>query len=333
MLADGERARVVQGDCLEAMSAISDNSIDLAYADPPFFSGRDYMMDNVVVFSDKWVSLDEYLEWMKVRLVELHRVLKPMGSIYLHCDPTASHYLKVLMDAVFSPENFLNEVIWERTSAHNIRTKGYVRANDTILFYSKTTKFVFNDQYTEYGVEQMRRYKPDETGRLYKAENLTFSSPNRNRQFEWRGAKPPPNRSWGASLEQLEEWYAQGRILLKKDGTPRLDGLKVYLDETKGKPVSTNWTDIPRVGNTAAERLGYPTQKPEALLERIIQASSNEGDVVLDPFCGCGTTGAVCMRLQRYHIGIDTSEIACEIARRRIAEEEAKYPLLQEIKY
>jgi len=259
-----------------------------------------------------------YLATMAPRLVELRRVLKPTGSVYLHCDPTASHYLKLLMDAVFGSAGFRNEIIWERTVSHNIRTKGYIRANDTILYYSKTTQFVFNDQYTEYGPEQMRRYKPDETGRLYKAENLTFSSPNPHRQFEWRGAKPPPNRSWGASLEQLEEWYAQGLILLKKDGMPRLDRLKVYLDETKGKPVCTNWTDIPRIGNTSAERLGYPTQKPEALLDRIIKASSNEGDVVLDPFCGCGTTIAVAERLKRHWIGIDITHLAITLMKHRL---------------
>jgi DNA modification methylase len=259
-----------------------------------------------------------YLAMMAPRLVELRRVLKPTGSMYLHCDPTASHYLKMLMDAICGLEEFRNEIIWERTVSHNIRTKGYVRANDTILYYSKTTQFVFHDQYTEYGPEQMRRYKPDETGRLYKAENLTFSSPNPNRQFEWRGAKPPPNRSWGGSLEQLEEWYARGRILLKKDGTPRLDGLKVYLDETKGKPVSTNWTDIPRIGNTSAERLGYPTQKPEALLERIIKASSNEGDLVLDPFCGCGTTIAAAQKLNRRWIGIDITHLAITLIKHRL---------------
>jgi DNA modification methylase len=259
-----------------------------------------------------------YLSMMAPRLVELHRVLKPTGSIYLHCDPTASHYLKMLMDAIFGPANYRNEIVWERATAHNIRTKGYVRANDTILYYSKTTQFVFNEQYTSYGPEQMRRYKPDETGKLYKAENLTFSSANPNRQFEWRGAKPPANRSWGASLEQLEAWYSEGRILLKRDGTPRMDGLKVYLDETKGKPVSSNWTDIPRIANTSAERLGYPTQKPEALLQRIIEASSNEGDLVLDPFCGCGTTIAVAQRLNRPWIGIDITHFAVTLMKHRL---------------
>src|ERR1039458_9187972 len=259
-----------------------------------------------------------YLAMMCPRLVELRRVLKSTGSLYLHCDPTASHYLKLLCDAILGKDGFQNEIVWQRTNAHNMRTKGYVRANDIILFYSKTDEFLFNEQYTEYGPEQMKRFKPDETGRLYKAENMTFSTQSSTRQFEWRGSKPPTNRSWGASLEQLEKWYAEGRILLKKDGTPRLDGLKIYLDETKGKPVTTNWTDIERISNTSAERLGYPTQKPVALLERIIKTSSNPGDVVLDPFCGCGMTIDAAEKLGRKWIGIDVTQLATSLIKSRL---------------
>ena len=259
-----------------------------------------------------------YLVMMAPRLVELRRVMKPTASIYLHCDPTASHYLKMLMDAIFGPENFRNEIVWQRTNAHNMRTKGYARVNDTLLFFSKSEDFLLNKQYTDYGPEQMKRFKPDETGRLYKAENLTFSTVNPSRQFEWRGSKPPPNRSWGASIEQLEKMYAEGRILLKRDGTPRLDGWKIYIDETKGKPLTTNWTDIPRISNTAAERLGYPTQKPEALLERIITASSNPGNIVLDPFCGCGTAVAVAQKLGRPWIGIDITYLAITLIKARL---------------
>ncbi len=261
-----------------------------------------------------------YLAMMAVRLIELHRVLKPTGSIYLHCDPTASHYLKVILDAVFGAHHFQNEIIWERTSSHNMKTIGYTRSNDTILFYTKSDRFTFNPVYTPYGPEQMKRYKPDESGKLYKAENLTFSSANKTRQFEWRGTKPPPNRSWGASLEQLEQWWAEGRILVRQDGCPRMDGLKVYLDDMPGKPVSTNWTDIDRIGNTSGERLGYPTQKPLALLERIIAASSNDGDLVLDPFCGCGTTVHAAQKLNRQWIGIDVTHLAIALIERRLKE-------------
>ncbi len=259
-----------------------------------------------------------YLTMMANRLLELHRVLKPTGSLYLHCDPTASHYLKIVLDGVFGKENYQNEIIWQRTNAHNMRTKGFVRANDTIFFYSKTSDFVFNYIYTEYSEAQLKRYKPDENGRLYKGENLTFSTTSKTRQFEWRGTKPPENRSWGASLEQLEEWWSQGLILKKQDGSPRMDGLKIYLDDTKGKPVTTNWTDIDRIRNTSSERLGYPTQKPLALLERIIQASSNEGDVVLDPFCGCGTAVHAAQKLNRKWLGIDITHLAVSLIEKRM---------------
>jgi site-specific DNA-methyltransferase (adenine-specific) len=240
---------------------------------------------------------------MAVRLIELHCSLKPTGSLYLHCDPTASHYLKVTLDAIFVPAYFQNEIIWERTSSHNMKTKGYTRSNDTILYHTKSDNFTFNTIYAPYGPEQLKRYRPDENGRLYKAENMTFSSANKSRQFEWRGTTPPPNRSWGASLYQLEKWWSEGRILKRQDGSPRMDGLKFYLDDMPGKPLSTNWTDIDRIGNTSGERLGYPTQKPLALLERIISASSNEGDLVLDPFCGCGTTVHAAQKLNRQWIG------------------------------
>ena len=266
----------------------------------------------------KETDMMAYLVMMANRLLEMHRVLSPTGSLYLHCDPTASHYLKIVLDGVFGKENYVNEIIWQRTNAHNMATKAFVRSNDTIFLYSKSGNFLFNTIYTDYGPEQLKRFKEDESGRLYKAENLTFSSKSGTRNFDWRGTRPPENRSWGASFEQLEKFYEEGRILLKKDGTPRLDGLKIYLDETKGKPLTSNWTDIDRVGNTAGERLGYPTQKPLALLERIIQASSNEGDIVLDPFCGCGTAVHAAQKLNRKWIGIDITHLAISLIEKRM---------------
>lgn len=259
-----------------------------------------------------------YLTMMANRLLELHRVLKPTGSLYLHCDPTASHYLKVVMDGVFGKEMFQNEIIWQRTNAHNMKTKGWVRSNDTLLFFAKTPEYTYNEIYGDYSEAQLRRYRPDETGRLFTGQDLTFSSANKHRQFEWRGTKPPPNRSWGLSHEELEELLTKGLILTKKDGTPRLDGKKVYLDEMPGKLLTTNWTDIDRVGNTSSERLGYPTQKPLALLERIIQASSNEGDVVLDPFCGCGTAVHAAEKSGRKWIGIDITHLAIALIEKRL---------------
>ena len=259
-----------------------------------------------------------YLSMMAPRLVELRRVLKATGSLYLHCDPTASHYLKMLLDAVFGSQRFINEIVWQRTYSHNMASVGFARQNDILFLYSKSSTFTFHPVYVAYGPAQMKRYKPDPDGRLYKAENLTFSTVNPSRQFKWRGARPPAHRSWGASEDQLEEWWAAGRIITKRDGTPRLDGLKVYLDEMKGNPCGSNWSDVPRIPNTSAERMGYPTQKPEALLERILAASSNEGDVVLDPFCGCGTTVAAAQKLGRRWIGIDVTNLAITLIRHRL---------------
>jgi site-specific DNA-methyltransferase (adenine-specific) len=263
-------------------------------------------------------DLMAYLTMMAVRLLELHRVLKPTGSLYLHCDPAASHYLKLLLDAIFGVTTYRNEIIWERTNAHNMKTKTWPRSSDTIFLYTKTDRFTFHHQYSEYGDAQLSRFRPDENGRLYTGRDLTFSTVNPDRQFEWRGTKPAANRSWGSSLEKLEQLYAEGKILLKSDGTPRLDGLKVYLDELPGKVIGNFWHDISRVSNTGDERLGYPTQKPLALLERIIEASSNEGDVVLDPFCGCGTTIHAAEKLHRQWAGIDITHLAISLIETRL---------------
>ncbi len=259
-----------------------------------------------------------YLTMMAARLLELNRVLKDTGSIYLHCDTTASHYLKILMDAAFAPTNFKNEIVWQRTNAHNT-ARQYGRIHDVILFYVKGNNYTWNPVTTAFSAAQLGRYQEDDDGRLFTGQDLTASRPNSNSgKFEWRGTTPPANRGWGYTVEQLEEWWEQGKILTKRDGTPRMDGLKVYLDEKEGKFLQSVWTDIPRIPNTSAERLGYPTQKPEALLERIIKSSSNENDIVLDPFCGCGTTVNVAERLHRRWIGIDLTHIAITLIRSRL---------------
>ena len=273
-------------------------------------------------------GLMAYLVSMTLRIAEIHRVLKPSGSFYLHCDPTASHYLKLICDSIFCARNrsglFIAEICWERTNSHNMASKSWLKTHDILLNYAKSEQFCFNNQYLDYGQQQLKRYRQDETGRWYTGQDLTFSTVNPTRQFEWRGAKPPAHRSWGASLEQLENWYAEGRILLKKDGVPRLDGRKVYLDEMPGKSVSTLWNDIARIGNTSGERLGYPTQKPEALLERIVRASSNPGDLVLDAYCGCGTTVAVAERLGRRWIGIDITYQSISLILKRLRDSHAE---------
>jgi DNA modification methylase len=255
-----------------------------------------------------------YLIYMVERLLQMKSVLKPHGSIYLHCDPTASHYIKVMMDGIFGHRNFRNEITWQRTESHNTANK-YGNIADTILFYSMSEKWTWNPQYEAYSDAQLNRYRHnDDDGRHYKLENLTAPRPDSDSgKFEWRGNKPGPTRGWGYKLDQLEEWWAQGRIKTKRDGTPRLDGLVVYLDEAEGKPLQNIWTDIPRIGNTSKERLGYQTQKPIRLLDRIIQASSNEGDMVFDPFCGCGTTIYAAEKLGRKWIGCDIAILAVRL--------------------
>ena len=265
-----------------------------------------------------------YLAMMAPRLVELRRALKPTGSLYLHCDPTASHYLKILLDAIFGPMNFRNEITWQRTESHNTAGR-YGNVADILLFYVKSEEATWNrcfHRYSgqKYSPQQMQRFRHvDEDGRRYKLDDLTAPRPDSDSgKFEWRGTLPGPTRGWGYKQSKLEQWWAEGRIQAKRDGTPRMDGLKVYLDEAEGKPLQNIWTDIQRISNTSSERLGYPTQKPEALLERIITASSNEGDIVLDPFCGCGTAIAAAQKLHRSWIGIDITHLAIGLIKHRL---------------
>lgn len=265
-----------------------------------------------------------YLAMMAPRLVELRRVLKPTGSLYLHCDPTASHYLKILLDAIFGPTNYRNEITWQRTESHNTAGR-YGNIADILLFYVQSDRATYNRSFhkyadQKYSAQQMQRFRHvDDGGRRYKLENLTGPRPDSSSgKFEWRGALPGPTRGWGYKKEQLEQWWAEGKIQTRKDGIPRMDGLKVYLDEAEGKPLQNIWTDIPRIPNTSSERLGYPTQKPEALLERIVNTSSNAGDVVLDPFCGCGTAIAAAQKLNRHWIGIDVTHLAIGLIKHRL---------------
>jgi DNA modification methylase len=259
-----------------------------------------------------------YLTMMANRLLELHRVLKPTGSLYLHCDPTASHYLKIVLDGVFGKVGYRNEIIWQRTNSHNT-AKQYGRVHDTIFFYCKSNSYVWNNIYAPYSEAQIKRYRKDSNGRLFTTQDLTASRPNSaSGKFEWRGTMPSSGRGWGYTALQLESWWEEGKIACKKDGTPRMDGLIVYLDEKLGKTIQSVWTDVERISNTSSERLGYPTQKPLALLERIVEASSNEGDVILDPFCGCGTAVHAAQKLGRNWLGIDITHLAVSLIEMRL---------------
>lgn len=263
-----------------------------------------------------------YLVMMAPRLAELHRVLKPTGSLYLHCDPTASHYLKLLLDAIFGPVNFKNEIVWKRSDAHSDAKQGarhYGRIHDVLLFYAKSAEMKFNTLYNplpQSTIDNWYNNTEPETGRRYNKADVTGpgGAAKGNPYYEWKGV----SRYWRYSREKMEQLEAEGRLVYSRSGMPYQ---KRYLDESKGVSVQDWWDDISMLrGIQSKERLGYPTQKPEALLERIINASSNEGDVVLDPFCGCGTTINVAERLKRRWVGIDITHLAVALIQNRLRE-------------
>ena len=263
-----------------------------------------------------------YLVNMAPRLVELYRVLKTTGSLYLHCDPTMSHYLKMLLDAIFGAEHFRSEIIWRRYGSHN-DAKGYGAVHDVIFYYTKSNSFTFNKQYTEYAEDYVaKRFRDkDPDGRRFREQNLVSPNPRPNLTYPYTALNgmtydPPPN-GWKVTLDRMAQLDAEGRLLYPVKANGRLR-LKNYLDEGKGVPVPDMWTDIGAIGGTSPERLGYPTQKPIVLLERILSASSKEGDIVLDPFCGCGTAVDAAQRLQRRWIGIDITYIAIDLIEKRL---------------
>lgn len=261
-----------------------------------------------------------YLSMMAPRLMELQRVLRKTGSIYLHCDPTASHYLKMLMDAIFGAERFRSEIVWQRTNVHS-DSKAWSHVSDTIFFYTKTDDFTWNPQYeplSEQYVESKYTHV-EEDGRRYLLDNMTSPSPRPNMMYEWKGHESPP-RGWRYSHETMERLDSEGRIWYPADKAKR-PRLKRYLEDSKGRLLSNVWTDIYPINSQAVERLGYPTQKPISLLIRIIAASSNEGDVVLDPFCGCGTTISAAHELRRTWIGIDITHLAVNLIKYRLQDE------------
>jgi len=258
-----------------------------------------------------------YLVMMAPRLGELYRKLKRSGSLYLHCDPTMSHYLKILLDMIFGVENFRNEIIWKRTSAHS-DTKRFSHVTDSIFFYTKSDDFTWNPQFEPHDEAYLKaKYsyaEPD--GRRYRLDNMVSPNPRPNMMYEWNGF-PSPVFGWRFKKETMAELDSQNRIVYPKNKTMRPQ-VKRYLDEMHGEILDNLWTDIPPINSQAKERLGYPTQKPLPLLERIIECSSNEGDVVLDPFCGCGTTIDAAQALNRRWIGIDITHLAIALIKWRL---------------
>ena len=359
-------------DNLDVLRGINSNCVDLIYLDPPFnkkkiFTAPIGSSSEGASFSDifrkedvkeEWLYLIEkkhkkthsliegvrgfgnkynwcYLSYMAVRLMEMNRILKDTGSLYLHCDPTMSHYLKLLLDCTFGEENFRNEVVWKRTYAHN-DPKKFGKNQDNILFFTKSDDYQFNIGYTPYSEEYLKKnFRNKDARGKYRTVVLTGPGINSNDET-WREYHPSQsNRSWSipkriinklvgkekaktmSIIERLDLLYKNDYILISKNGIPNF---KEYLCEMPGSPLQEIWTDINPVSSQAKERTGYPTQKPLSLLERIIKASSNQGDVVLDPFCGCATTCVASDRLNRKWAGIDVSEKAYELVNQRLSD-------------
>ena len=341
------------GDNLDILRGLNSESVDLIYLDPPFNSNRDYAAPvgsraAGAAFKDTWTLSDldvawmgliadehpaiyrtieaaglthgkgmqSYLCMMAVRLLEMRRVLKDTGSVYLHCDPTASHYLKSLMDAVFGAEQFRSEVTWRRTNAKGLAFKGYPNNADFLLYYSKGDDFTWIRPFRPHDpayVDKFYRQVEPETGRRYQLADLVNPNQDRpNLTYEFLGV----TRVWRWTKERMQEAYEQGLVVQQRPGSvPRL---KRYLDEMQGNTVDTIWDDIRPIQARSPERTGYPTQKPLALLERIIAASSNPGDMVLDPFAGCATACVAAEKLGRQWVGIDLSPKAVELVNLRL---------------
>lgn len=342
------------GDNLDILRELPDECVDLIYLDPPFNSNSNY----VAAFGDKgsvaaqlrdiwrWTVESEnsyqrlregrllnavkavrlvsgdrspmaaYGLFVGVRLTELHRVLKPTGSIYLHCDPNANWCLRILLDAVFSADNFRSEIIWRRTNAKGLAFKGYPNNFDTLFYYTKDGEFTWNRPFRAHDpdyVKKFYRHVEPETGRRYRLGDLT--NPNRDRPnltYEWKGH----TRVWRWTIERMQEAHRKGIIHYSSTG---LASQKRYLDEMQGTPIDTVWDDVQPIQAQSPERVGYPTQKPLALLERIIEAGSDKDALALDPFCGCGTAADAAAKLGRGYLGIDVSAIAVRVMEQRLA--------------
>ena len=316
------------GDNLEQLKKLPDACIDLIYIDPPFNSNRNYEVfwgetKEMRAFEDRHESTRAYIDYMRPRCVELARVLKKTGSFYYHCDWHASHYVKVMLDQIFGENNFINEIIWKRQSSHNDAKQGSKhlgRIHDSVFLYSGgSDAYKFKHLYAPYDddyVEDFYRHVEPKTGRRYRLGDLTApggASPSKgNPHYEFLGIK----RYWRFSKENMEKLNQEGRIVQTKPGA--VPAYKRYLDEGKGVPLSSIWDDIGPLQGSSKESLGYPTQKPLKLLERILEISSEPNDIVLDAFCGCGTALVAAQKLKRQWIGIDISPTACRVMAKRL---------------
>jgi site-specific DNA-methyltransferase (adenine-specific) len=286
------------GDNIDQLRKLPDGCVDLIYIDPPFNSNRNYEVfwgetKEKRSFEDRHESTKAYIDYMRPRCVELHRVLKKTGSFYYHCDWHASHYVKVMLDQILGESAFENEIVWKRYGAHS-NSKGYGAVHDVILYYGGGDKLVFNRQFEPYDpqyIEERFRFQ-DADGRRWAEQNLNNPAVRPNLTYDFLAKNgityASPANGWKFTKERMAALDSAGRLHYPKKSTGRLR-LKNYLDEMPGLPISDVWIDINVIGGTSPERLGYPTQKPVALLERIVKTSSKENDIVLDAFCGCGT--------------------------------------------
>ena len=314
------------GDNLEQLKKLPDACVDLIYIDPPFNSNRNYEVfwgetKEKRSFEDRHENTRAYIDYMRPRCEQMARVLKKTGSFYYHCDWHASHYVKVMLDEIFGENNFVNEIIWQRTSAHN-DPRQYGRIHDTIFYYSggDETKRTWNQQYDAIDERffEAHDFELDGDGRKFRKRDLTAPAhaDSASGQYSWKDKLPPKGRMWSYTEENMRKLESEGRIVYTKTGMPRL---KIFVEDLKGIPLQSIWTDPDLWLNAASkERLGYPTQKPLALLERIIKTSSNENDIVLDAFCGCGTALVAAQKLKRQWIGIDISPTACRVMAKRL---------------
>ena len=313
------------GDCLDQLKQLPDDCIDLCYIDPPFNSNRNYEVfwgetKEKRAFEDRHASTQAYIEYMRPRCVEIARVLKKTGSFYYHCDWHASHYVKVMLDVIFGENNFQNEIVWKRSTSHTDARQGskhYGRLHDSLFYYTGTSKnYTWNQQYTPLSDEYIKSHYThmDPDGRLYMWDNLTGpgGSAKGNPYYEVLGV----SGYWRYTKDKMEAMIASGEVAIPPTGTkPRM---KRYLDQSKGVALQSVWDDLSPLNSQAKESLGYPTQKPLALLDRILATSSNENDVVLDAFCGCGTALVSAQRMNRQWIGIDISPTACRVMAKRL---------------
>ena len=317
--------RLILGDNLTELKKLADATIDLIYIDPPFNIGKRFLSKTGSGYDDKFKSRDDYLDFIGARLVECKRVLKTTGSIYLHCQPSISHYLKMLMDSIFGESNFKNEIIWEsnwgQTQTTNHEPRKYGNTHATILFYGVGSNTYFNGwvDLKPLSAKVMKDFNREDDKGIYRKATLILTlyrlGTSKGLFFKYKGITPPKNSGgWCGRKEFLDKLDKQGDIFME-------DGM-VWRKYRPGRGcrLGTIWTDIKPVNWQVPEWQHYPTQKPLALLERIIKASSNEGDVVLDAFCGSGTTCVAAKNLGRHYIGIDANPDAIKIATERLQE-------------